>query len=685
MLMCTGLFFSFFFFNDTATTEIYTLALHDALPICGSNLGCNPAAASLPTDASVQALVAANDTCSTAALSVSHSDTTSGCVTTRTFTIRATDACGNSTTAPNAVYTWTTDTTGPVITASPSGSNLGCNPAAASLPTDASVQALVAANDTCSTAALSVSHSDTTSGCVTTRTFTIRATDACGNSTTAPNAVYTWTTDTSGPTITASPSGSNLGCNPAAASLPTDASVQALVAANDTCSTAALSVSHSDTTSGCVTTRTFTIRATDACGNSTTAPNAVYTWTTDTSGPTITASPSGSNLGCNPAAASLPTDASVQALVAANDTCSTAALSVSHSDTTSGCVTTRTFTIRATDACGNSTTAPNAVYTWTTDTSGPTITASPSGSNLGCNPAAASLPTDASVQALVAANDTCSTAALSVSHSDTTSGCVTTRTFTIRATDACGNSTTAPNAVYTWTTDTTGPVITASPSGSNLGCNPAAASLPTDASVQGLVSATDNCTGSPTLSVTHSDTTSGCVTTRTFTIRATDACGNSTTAPNAVYTWTTDTSGPTITASPSGSNLGCNPAAASLPTDASVQALVAANDTCSTAALSVSHSDTTSGCVTTRTFTIRATDACGNSTTAPNAVYTWTTDTTGPVITASPSGSNLGCNPAAASLPSDASVQGLVSATDNCSGSLTLSVSHSDTTSGCVT
>ena len=26
-----------FFFNDTATTEIYTLSLHDALPICRSN------------------------------------------------------------------------------------------------------------------------------------------------------------------------------------------------------------------------------------------------------------------------------------------------------------------------------------------------------------------------------------------------------------------------------------------------------------------------------------------------------------------------------------------------------------------------------------------------------------------------------------------------------------------------
>src|SRR5258707_9169882 len=29
----------FFFFNDTATTEIYTLSLHDALPICPVDLG----------------------------------------------------------------------------------------------------------------------------------------------------------------------------------------------------------------------------------------------------------------------------------------------------------------------------------------------------------------------------------------------------------------------------------------------------------------------------------------------------------------------------------------------------------------------------------------------------------------------------------------------------------------------
>src|SRR5256885_15889467 len=33
MASSTFIFF-FFFFNDTATTEIYTLSLHDALPIC---------------------------------------------------------------------------------------------------------------------------------------------------------------------------------------------------------------------------------------------------------------------------------------------------------------------------------------------------------------------------------------------------------------------------------------------------------------------------------------------------------------------------------------------------------------------------------------------------------------------------------------------------------------------------
>src|SRR5258707_13817498 len=34
--------FSFFFFNDTATTEIYTLSLHDALPISPASMQAAP-------------------------------------------------------------------------------------------------------------------------------------------------------------------------------------------------------------------------------------------------------------------------------------------------------------------------------------------------------------------------------------------------------------------------------------------------------------------------------------------------------------------------------------------------------------------------------------------------------------------------------------------------------------------
>src|SRR5256885_8695817 len=54
-LLC--LFF-FFFFNDTATTEIYTLSLHDALPISrvsSPRPGCSTLTTSAPRSASAMA------------------------------------------------------------------------------------------------------------------------------------------------------------------------------------------------------------------------------------------------------------------------------------------------------------------------------------------------------------------------------------------------------------------------------------------------------------------------------------------------------------------------------------------------------------------------------------------------------------------------------------------------------
>src|SRR3989475_6807065 len=40
----------FFFFNDTATTEIYTLSLHDALPICDAGGAAQGAGHLQPAD-----------------------------------------------------------------------------------------------------------------------------------------------------------------------------------------------------------------------------------------------------------------------------------------------------------------------------------------------------------------------------------------------------------------------------------------------------------------------------------------------------------------------------------------------------------------------------------------------------------------------------------------------------------
>src|SRR2546422_9425488 len=51
-LMVSSHMYFFFFFNDTATTEIYTLSLHDALPILSANSSCRRPRASTPCSAS---------------------------------------------------------------------------------------------------------------------------------------------------------------------------------------------------------------------------------------------------------------------------------------------------------------------------------------------------------------------------------------------------------------------------------------------------------------------------------------------------------------------------------------------------------------------------------------------------------------------------------------------------------
>ena len=114
------------------------------------------------------------------------------------------------------------------------------------------------------------------------------------------------------------------------------------------------------------------------------------------------------------------------------------------------------------------------------------------------------------------------------------------RTFTITASDACGNPATPCVVTYSWTDDTAPPTFTC-PSGGDLGCNPP--SFPDCASVKGLVhDLVDNCDAHPVLDCNPGTLqVNGCARSQTFTLTARDACGNTSPPCGVTYTWTVST------------------------------------------------------------------------------------------------------------------------------------------------
>jgi len=350
------------------------------------------------------------------------------------------------------------------------------------------------------------------------------------------------------PKFTHIPVGGSLGCNPT--DTPDVGSVLDDTDATAPSGQVSISAESVVVTNGCGVTSSFTLTARDNCTEQEAHALVVYSWTQDTEPPIISGVPVGGNLGCNPA--NQPTDANVKAALAVTDDCSVAAANVTHADTTNGCTITRTFTITATDDCGNVSPASTAVFTWTMDTTPPVIIGVPGGS-LGCNHKNA--PTDASVKAQAQANDNCGVATMNVSHTDNLNGCTMTRTFTITATDNCGNVSPASTVIFTWTADTTSPAFTQLPPGGYLGTNPPC--VPDDGAVQALAQVSDNC-GVASVTATHVDSGTTNLYSRTFAITASDDCGNAATA-NVTYTWSgtagTITSSPVLGILDSGSNV----------------------------------------------------------------------------------------------------------------------------------
>ena len=251
----------------------------------------------------------------------------------------------------------------------------------------------------------------------------------------------------------------------------------------------------------------------------------------------FTTTPPDVTLGCNPAPATIPDCQNPvnTNLVNATSCCGRpVTITCSDSQATVACKTSRFLTYTATDGFGNTATFVQTI-TWTTDTNAPVITSVPTSGDLGCNPT--TLPTDASVKAQVTVTDSCSSSTITVSHVDGGTPCAMSRTFTITASDTCGNVSAATTVVYTWKIDTTAPAITCPPSvtiATNLTAKPTNAPPP---SQTGTATATDNCDTHPVITYSDSTAASGAcsnvyVFTRTW--KATDACGNSSTCAQLI-------------------------------------------------------------------------------------------------------------------------------------------------------
>ncbi len=663
------------FYSETVTASCCSLDV-DCSNLTDANLAC---ASEVP--AADTTLIIVNDFCTSFEIVSNDVDNGGvGCtddplVITRTYTV--TDALGSTF---DCVQTFTiADATLPTISCTDDVMDFACNPVldADGLPIDLprDTDALSVNTDNCSTTTISTSDVTAISGCVTTLTRTYTIEDACGN-TASCDRIYTWTTDTTAPSITCEDdtedflNGTNYGCNPILdddgypIDIPDDNDI--VTTSADDCSVAILTSTDDVSTVDCETTliRTYTI--TDECGNANSC-DKTYIWTIDVDPPTLVCNGDPiTDLACNPTldADGLPTNLpSNDDAITVSDDCG--AVNIQTSDVTSsdgvcGFTLTRTYTVN--DFCGNTATC-DRVFIWTIDTEAPTISCDTDEdtedflgeTNLGCNPVLddEGLPVDipADADAVVLGVDNCGNATLTSSDILTTEGCETTliRTYTI--TDACGNSNSC-DKTYVWTIDVDPPTIVCNGDPiTDYGCNPDldANNLPTDIPIDfDAVTVSDEVCGGAFISSEDNLSNDGCLYTLIRTYTVTDACGNAASC-SRTYTWKAYTQVPTITCQGDAiTDLGCNP---DLDTNgnpitipANDNAVVVISD-CASYTITSSDVTNTASCgayTLDRTYTV--TDECGNVASCQRS-FTWTIDVDPPVIGCTGGDLVFGCNP----------------------------------------
>ena len=586
------------------------------------------------------------DNCGAPTVTITPSSFGCGDLGTNTVTITATDASGNATTSQ--VTLTVVDNSAPTI-ATVSGTvtvALDANGAGAISQSDvvASVTDNCTATPTVTLSATSFDCSDLGSN-----TITITATDASGNVKTATKTVTV--VDNTAPTITAPASITLTLGSSGAVSLPLSTA-----SAADNCS-GAPSLTYSATNFSCadVGSNTITITSVDASGNSSTATMTVVVQ--DNTAPSLALSTASVTLVLDAnGSASLST---AQLVSSATDNCSSVTLSVSPSSFGCSDLGANTVTVTATDASGNTTTATASVTV--ADQTAPTIATVGS---------AVTVYLDANGSGSISTSDVVSsttdncTTAPTVSLSTTSFGCADlgSNTVTITATDGSGNASTATKSVTV--VDTISPTITAPASLTLTLGSGGTVNLPAT-----TASATDNCSGSVTLSYSVTSFSCSDVGSNTVTVTATDANGNATTSSMTVTVQ--DNTAPTLALNTTTTTLALDASgSASL---AAAQLVSSVSDNCSGVTISVSPSSFGCSDLGANTVTVTATDANGNSTTATTSVTV--VDNIDPVVTtvAAPADVVLGANGTA----TITQAMVVASATDNCTTSPTITITPS--------
>jgi hypothetical protein len=583
----------------------------------------------------------ATDNCGSATVTSSDS-IVAGCGNTKTITRTwtATDPSGNNT---NCTQTITVvDTTAPVLSGVPADTTVECNavPAAAT----------VTASDNCDgsvAVSFSQTSTQTASGCgqfnyTITRTWS--AHDACNNSSSQSQTITVH--DTTAPVLSGQGADTTVEC-------PAMPSFTAPTASDNCDASPTISFSDVTTPGSCPqdysVTRTWT--ATDACGNTSASVSQTIT-VVDTTQPVLNGVPANATVECDavPAAAN----------VTATDSCDPSpTVSFQQTRTDGNCPNnyslTRTWT--ATDACNNSATATQTITVH--DTTAPVISC----------PAEVTTNTDAG-QCYASG-----VALGSPTTSDNCGGTVTvvnnapsqfatgTNLVLWTATDSCGNSSTCTQKVIV--VDNQAPVLS--------GCPAPMASFQCYSQVPAAatVTASDNCNGSVTVSVSESQSNPGsiCSNTITRTWTATDASGNTASCTQTIVV--NDTTPPTLTC-PSDKQLACGAS-----TDPSNTGTATATDNCG-GLIKMSYADTATssncaGQAVDRVWT--ATDDCGNSATCTQHI---TFVNTQPPQISCPADKTVEC-----SAPKVPSATGMATASVACGAPAVVTYSDSVTPGSC--